>query len=455
MLSPPSLLALHDFSRTPQERFSWALEARLTCAGSRQTIAGFALLDACSAMPLRTSRTSLIELQPGSVILLGVLVSSCCGDVPAMETSYTEQFMKQQCGNGTVEEWEECDDGPANNDDGPCSNQCIRVGCGDGLLDDGEECDFGDQNVDVDYGGGCSLRCTVLPECGDGVVDEVGGEACDDGNADDNDACLSTCKAAECGDGEVWAGSEECDDGNDVNTDECTNECKSPGCGNGVVEGDEECDDGNQDETDACLSTCVDARCGDGHVQPVLDEECDDGNDDAEDGCNACARDRVVFVSSMTFQGGDFASLDGADAECRFLAESAELENATTYRAWLSTNDGESPATRFHQSNGVYKLLDDRVVALNWDDLTDGQIWTVIDVTEQSEQIAGSLVWSNTGADGSTAENPADCEGWTMSGIEAEGRRGTFLSIDSEWTDLMIGNPGLCGASAHLYCFEQ
>ena len=35
-------------------------------------------------------------------------------------------------------------------------------------------------------------------------------------------------------------------------------------CGNLLVESGEACDDGNVDDTDACLSTCVKARCGDG-----------------------------------------------------------------------------------------------------------------------------------------------------------------------------------------------
>ena len=71
------------------------------------------------------------------------------------------------------------------------------------------------------------------PTCGDGVLrvglapgDEVAGyEACDDGNADDTDRCLSTCQQARCGDGKVWEGVEGCDDGNDVNDDGCRNDC--------------------------------------------------------------------------------------------------------------------------------------------------------------------------------------------------------------------------------------
>jgi len=39
-----------------------------------------------------------------------------------------------------------------------------------------------------------------------------------------------------------------------------------PECGNGVVEGDEECDDGNDSELDACLTTCIAPACDDGEL---------------------------------------------------------------------------------------------------------------------------------------------------------------------------------------------
>ena len=58
---------------------------------------------------------------------------------------------------------------------------------------------------------------------------------------------------------------ENCDDGNNVDSDGLpkTTACFSS-CGNGIVESPEECDDGNADNTDACLNTCVHAYCGDG-----------------------------------------------------------------------------------------------------------------------------------------------------------------------------------------------
>lgn len=59
--------------------------------------------------------------------------------------------------------------------------------------------------------------------CGNAVVEA--GEECDDGNADDNDACLNSCEKAVCGDGVVFAGVEACDDGNSLDGDGCDSNC--------------------------------------------------------------------------------------------------------------------------------------------------------------------------------------------------------------------------------------
>jgi cysteine-rich repeat protein len=63
----------------------------------------------------------------------------------------------------------------------------------------------------------------VAGSCGNGVVEP--GEECDDGNTADNDACLSNCRFAACGDGRVRARVEECDDGNQKNGDGCSSRC--------------------------------------------------------------------------------------------------------------------------------------------------------------------------------------------------------------------------------------
>ena len=123
------------------------------------------------------------------------------------------------------------------------------------------------------------------PLCRNGVLDP--GEACDDGNAIDTDACRADCERATCGDGVVWAGVEACDDHNTVDGDGCPANCGPITCGDGVVQPPEGCDDGNLDNGDACLSSCVPAFCGDGFVHQGV-EACDDANTLTTDDCVAC-----------------------------------------------------------------------------------------------------------------------------------------------------------------------
>jgi cysteine-rich repeat protein len=125
--------------------------------------------------------------------------------------------------------------------------------------------------------------CVVV--CGDGAVGP--GEQCDDGNDDDDDACLSTCMANACGDGVVDPAREACDLG-DANASNaaCRPDCTLATCGDGEicdddtcttgpVGGAEVCDDGEDNAPDrACLPDCAAATCGDGFVHSGA-EECD------------------------------------------------------------------------------------------------------------------------------------------------------------------------------------
>jgi len=151
----------------------------------------------------------------------------------------------------------------------------------------------------------------VPPTCGDGVVDD--GEGCDDGNADNTDACLDTCQSASCGDGFVGPG-EACDDGNAVDDDECSNGCAAASCGDGVVQAGEDCDDGNADDTDDCLATCVAASCGDGAIQAGV-ETCDDGNEVGTDACTASCQE-AICGDGVAWEGMEECDAAGESAEC-------------------------------------------------------------------------------------------------------------------------------------------
>jgi len=90
------------------------------------------------------------------------------------------------CGDGKIEQDEECDEGPGNRDEpgSTCRTTCRRPRCGDGSLDPGEQCDRGQDNSDT-APGACRTSC-VPARCGDGVRDPS--EECD-GSPD----CTSSC----------------------------------------------------------------------------------------------------------------------------------------------------------------------------------------------------------------------------------------------------------------------
>ena len=189
-----------------------------------------------------------------------------------------------------------------------CSERVIvrdrAASCGNGSLEAGEACDDGD----ADNTNACTNACERA-RCGDGVTrvdlteDAEGFEACDDGNTVETDACSNQCAQSTCGDGIVRqdrsegdADFEACDDGNRATDDACLNTCAAARCSDGVRRSDitegeaatEACDDGNAGPADGCLPGCVAARCGDGVVY-AGEEQCDDGNAVDDDACsNAC-----------------------------------------------------------------------------------------------------------------------------------------------------------------------
>jgi cysteine-rich repeat protein len=189
------------------------------------------------------------------------------------------------CGNGVVEEGEECDPGSANPTG--CSDDCRHEWCGDSVINGSEECDDGANNSDVTPDA-CRTRCR-LPRCGDGTVDQ--GESCDPGPGvptDVPDACRADCTPARCGDG-IRDSGEECDDGSanaDDVADACRLDCHFARCGDGTVDSGEECDDGNTLSGDGCSLHCLEQACGNGRID--WGEQCDLGPLNADDTPDAC-----------------------------------------------------------------------------------------------------------------------------------------------------------------------
>jgi cysteine-rich repeat protein len=204
------------------------------------------------------------------------------------DDDYYNETGSGYCGNGQIDDREECDEGDRNGDQNSyCSSCCITkpigdsrnnyCSCGNGDREWPEQCDDGkERNGNSDSL--CNMYCKVIVRCGNGVQDKD--EECDDGNADNSDACTNECRRPECGDGitQAYQG-EECDDGNRDDNDGCNHDCRHEECGDGEKQNNEECDKGSENnDYNECRSDCTKSFCGDGFKQEIMGEECDDAS---------------------------------------------------------------------------------------------------------------------------------------------------------------------------------
>lgn len=191
--------------------------------------------------------------------------------------------------------------------------------CGDKEINPGEACDDGNA-IDDD---GCSADCASNEACGNGYLDVD--EACDDSNLSSGDGCSADCRHEICGDSFYDpAFGEECDFGNqNSDTGTCTTMCQLAKCGDGYLyDAFEECDDGIQNSnSDACTTMCKIARCGDGHLY-IGFEECDFGSENSNDGVcttmcrNAICGDGFVMAGIEQCDDGNISNCGTCNSIC-------------------------------------------------------------------------------------------------------------------------------------------
>jgi len=270
------------------------------------------------------------------------------------------------------------------------------------------------------------------------------GEQCDEQfkNNSDSGACTSTCQLALCGDSLVWAGEEACDHGADNNS------TAFGGC------------------TEACA---LGPHCGDGVLQPDH-EECDATAPPLE-GMAPCNRGtcrfnaRVAFVLSTKLSGA-LGGLALADIVCKDAAASQQLDNAASFKAWLS--DGvATPQSRLKKAAAdpgyPYALRDGKLLADDLADLITNGPKVPLDITEAGMQLPPlQFVWTNIGADGQPFSAVNHCKEWTIDALQASARVGKISPASAAelpawrsqflWTSDAL-NP--CHSTAHIYCFED
>ena len=245
-------------------------------------------------------------------------------DAPSDTTEEEEVVIPPNCGDGNVDDDEDCDDGNEVNGDG-CDNDCSwsceeNEDCDDGHGCTDDICDTDAHTCDNPVSGGdtvcrdpadncdkpefCDGESGDCPEdetqedgfvcgedprsicldgecgestCGDGFVDEGGGEFCEPpGEGRCNDECGFDCE-----------GSEDCpNDGEDCNGEEFCDMDESVCDRRNALEDGTEC--GDDAIRQICITaTCQASSCGDGFIDGGADpaEECEDGNSDSGDGC--------------------------------------------------------------------------------------------------------------------------------------------------------------------------
>ncbi|MBN1654450.1 MAG: DUF4215 domain-containing protein [Deltaproteobacteria bacterium] len=214
------------------------------------------------------------------------------------------------CGNGLVDEGEECDDGQNGDDDDGCRDDC-NTSCRNAASDCentpgdcrrpvceavtlGMVCGFEADPADLPDDGN---SCTIDSCDGSEPVhtDRDDGYPCENSSGLNGDYCKDgTCIDPVCGDG-VRGPLEQCDDGDNLSGDGCSADCVLESCGDGNLDAGEDCDDGaNGDADDGCDDTCH-FSC----ARPELDCTDDDASDCEVPVCQTNERGQVCGVTLL------------------------------------------------------------------------------------------------------------------------------------------------------------
>jgi len=166
----------------------------------------------------------------------------------------------------------------------------------------------------------------------------------------------------------------------------------------------------------------------------------------------------TIFVTSTT-HNGNLGGLAGADAICAARAAAAGLPGV--FKAWLS-DANVSTENRLSHSVAPYVNVAGEWIASNWDDLTDNDLRSPINMDENGNiiDVAGGAedeAWTYTYWNGQAAnivdpgyDDRYACSSWTS--IDFDGISGTTSANHSGWTWWNIRD---CSNELRLYCVEQ
>ncbi len=194
--------------------------------------------------------------------------------------------------------------GDADVEGGSCAPSDMPI-CGDGKIQNPEQCDDGANEDPYD---GCNYRCRFTcndpdNDCAEDVAGDCQKSICNSNDTgricqltvdmydlpDDSNPCTKDLCSPEPSHPYEYDGI-GCDNDAGVDGDYCSQgECIEPFCGDNITGPLEQCDDGNDISNDGCSALCVLESCGDKKIDS--NEQCDDGRDgDPNDGCTDMCR---------------------------------------------------------------------------------------------------------------------------------------------------------------------
>ena len=161
-----------------------------------------------------------------------------------------------------------------------------------------------------------------------------------------------------------------------------------------------------------------------------------------------------VFVTSTAYNG-NLGGLSGADSKCQDRANAASLGG--TWKAWLSSGS-VSATSRLTHLNIPYVLVDNLVVANNWNDLIDGSLMRPIYKSESNTFIYRN-VWTDTNTSGNIYNGGITCSNWGSASAGVYSFVGNSGYANSSWTIYFPNpfnpQPSACNNQYSLYCIQQ
>ncbi len=244
--------------------------------------------------------------------------------------------------------------------DGDCSANPVQTTRTRICNDDGSAGDLCTWTTDRGYIG---IECKGPITCGNGTLDA--GEACDDGNGNNTDACTNECRLNVCGDGYVHSGIEACDAG-DQNGEMCRssygstcNYCSTSCqfvatsgayCGDGIRNGGEYCDQSDIpyvfiSEGGDIFSTCEPSQVGDGFIDQGTNYVCARVgmcNGGANNGSYCSPTSGTSFANCAI--GGGVCEFGACDASCSLACPTSTSPSLLRISTNLSGSRTETSA---------------------------------------------------------------------------------------------------------------